>query len=360
MDRNRSYEKEESDQRQQQQHSCRQNEASDASWKELGSTAAAKVVGVDDVANGQGHQQRKQKKLSNHSTADANGASSSSRKNRKKQESMDLDDVLMHCLPYSFSYGDLSKLDSPGMIGNHAKVGGYEMQLSPNQQHSHTNWSSLQELHSPRGLSSAAAGHSLPSHATHSMQHSQYRHGLLPCLFDQGMPPIHFGSEEELNCSPIRLSHFVRNPFHTHCDNIAQTQHGTLLQQSCSHSGSPSIGGGSFGVENTTRDCMLNQQIHIGKVIRSQSFPPQGNANPYYSFSGEQFGAAAGSSSGLTFYGQESPLSAFERAIARHRSKGSTKAPASGNRKTQTKSTSRYMSLYLDVFYFMMQIQHVS
>merc|ERR1739847_234702 len=100
--------------------------------------------------------------ISNGHSADGNdggGSGSGSRKkkkSRKKQESMDLDDVLMHCLPYNFSYGDLAKLDSPGggLIGNHqGKMGiGYEMQLSPtaNQHHSHSWPPSLQELHSPR------------------------------------------------------------------------------------------------------------------------------------------------------------------------------------------------------------------
>jgi hypothetical protein len=391
MDRNRAYGDEESDQRQQQQ----QQDLRRPQQNEVESEAVAETHGEEEgegeaggVEQQQQQQEEEEEEANNDHPADGNGGSGSGsgfrkkKKDRKKQESMDLDDMLMHCLPYSFSYGDLSKLDSPGggLIGNHqGKMAiGYEMQLSPtaNQHHNH-NWSpSLQDLHSPRGglnigAAASVAHHSLPL-PPHNLQQHQQSHPYRPppYLYDHGsMPPIHFGSEEELNCSPLRLSHFVRNPFHTHRENVAQ-HNAALLHHH--HHNARSLGASSYGVENpattatTARDSMdsnksiLNQHIHIGKVIPSQGYHQLGP--PYYPSSAaagaDQFCVGAGSSSShmkkvattthsganMNFYGQESPLSAFERAIARHRSKGAatTKAPASGSRKTQVKSTSRF------------------
>ena len=275
----------------------------------------------------------------------------------RTKDSLDFDDVMLQTfqLPYNFSYADMAKIDE-ALDAGHAKMG-FELQLSPRQYHAKKGQQKSFDDYPPKdGLSSSDLSWltdmshlqemNALQYSGEVMNHSKYGSfspnspgGLKgSCNMPQYKPyfgsvPAHFGCEEQMHPQPyLHLSNFVRNP-------IGQQSGSTRLermQQESSNQNGPyfdcSVGhfhqgrGSGPGAKGA-----VHPHIHIGRVIShyhdssgSSSFHPQmrQNANHLY----EQ---------------KESPLSAFERAIARHRSKG-PKRQSNAPRKSPMKSTSRF------------------
>ena len=249
---------------------------------------------------------------------------------RRSRDSMgDLDDVLMNCLPYNFSYGDLTKLDSP----NGKMV--FEMQFGPPSAAVQAHQGPSGALRSPKGgpdcpsddawmqeMPLPYAPAAMPPHH-HPSQYGGFDH--LP------MYASHFGCEEEPQGSSLGLSSFVRDPRAPGPHHQEQVQGGAggpgFFDQALGHSFTDS-GRGSAGSQSSQQH---PHQIHFGRVI-SQAY----GAGLYPLAQGPGQGGGSGS-----LDQEETPLIAFERAMARHRSKG-TKTKGKTQRKSPMKSTSRF------------------
>ncbi|QDZ24283.1 AP2-like ethylene-responsive transcription factor [Chloropicon primus] len=245
----------------------------------------------------------------------------------KAKESVDLDEVL-NCLPYTFSYGDITKLDSPSLVPG-GECGGEDDGKGSRM----LGFVDEMQGFSPRQGKAAKKEGDCSDFPVWMQQEMLAASGMHQYRQPQYYGSMHFVSEEDLRggSSNIGLSHFVRNPSQCSADQVNPQQ---SLQTQSSGGGSYLDRSVSFSSEGRGSNDVT--QIHLGRVI-SQSY---GGAT-LYPQGGMHYGGGSSKVQDLGAYPGENPLSAFERAIAGHRSKGAKK-PATSQRKSPTKSTSRF------------------